>query len=88
LQTEIMEDSRSAEIRGQVALAESTKQPGAIWLLATAFSQDGSVVGIRRWEAPQPIPASQAISFNFTIYSMGPEIVRVEVNAEARTPLE
>ena len=88
LQTEIMEDSRSAEIRGQVALADPTKQPGAIWLLATAFTQDGRVAGIRRWEAPQPILASQSIPFNFTVYSMGPEIVRVEVSAEARTPLE
>jgi len=88
LQTEISADGRSAKVNGQVALADTTQQASSIWLLATAFTQDGRVAGIRRWEAPQPIPASQSIPFNFTIYSMGPEIVRVEVSAEARTPLE
>jgi len=88
LQTEIMEDSRSAKIRGQVALANPTTQASSIWLLATAFTQDGHVAGIRRWEAPLPIPAGQAIPFSFTVYSMGPEIVRVEVSAEARASLE
>jgi hypothetical protein len=88
LQTEVSADGRSAEVYGQVALSDPTKQASSIWLLATAFTQDGHVAGIRRWEAPLPIPASQAIPFSFTVYSMGPEIARLEVSTEARTPLE
>jgi len=88
LQTEISADGRFAKVNGQVALADPTQQASSVWLLATAFSQDGSVVGIRRWEAPQPIPAGQAIPFSFTVYSMGPVIARVEVSTEVRAPLE
>jgi len=84
LQTEMSADASYAAVRGQVTLADPTERASSIWLLATAFTQDGRVVGIRRWEAPQPIPVGQAVPFSFTIYSMGPEIARVEVSAEAR----
>ncbi len=88
LQTEISADGCSAKVNGQVALADPTQQASSIWLLATAFSQDGNVVGIRRWEAPQPIPAGQSIPFSITVYSMVPVIARVEVSTEVRAPLE
>jgi hypothetical protein len=88
LQSEISTDGRSAEVHGQVALADPTQQAGSIWLMATAFTKDGSMIGIRRWETPLPIPAGQAIPFSFTVYSMGPIIARVEVSTEARAPLE
>jgi len=88
LQTQLSDDGLSAQLSGQVALANPTKQASSIWLLAMAFTQDDRVAGIRRWEAPLPIPAGQAIPFSFTVYSMSPEIARVEVSTEARTPLE
>lgn len=74
-------DKFSCAVTGRVLLSPDSAQAGALWVLAVAYSQDGRVVGIRRWDA-QTFPA--AMDFSVLVYSAGPEIERVEVFAEAR----
>jgi hypothetical protein len=44
-----------------------------------AYGEDGQVVGFRRWES-----AGDEDEFEFWVYSLGPEIARVELLVEAR----
>ncbi|MEN6556103.1 MAG: LysM domain-containing protein [Anaerolineaceae bacterium] len=71
----------SCAVNGRVALQPDSAQAGALWVLVVAYSQDGRVVGIRRWD-DQSSPIS--LDFSVLLYSAGPEIARVEVTAEAR----
>lgn len=74
----------SCAVNGSVALQPDSAQAGALWVLAVAYSQDGRVVGIRRWDAPNSGGSAVPLEFSMLIYSAGPEIERVEVFAEAR----
>ena len=49
-----------------------------VWVLAVAYSEQGEVLGFRKWEA-----GSQR-EFDLTVYSLGGAIERVEVLAEIR----
>ena len=54
------------------------------WLAATAYDSTGQPVGFRRWEWSGNLPAEQTLPFAFRVYSLGPEIERVETQVEAR----
>jgi hypothetical protein len=74
---------RTARLSGRVIL------PGAgtaksTWVLATAYDAGGNVVGVRRWESSSDLTTDSPLSFDFTIYSVGPEIDKVEFQPEAR----
>jgi hypothetical protein len=64
-----------------VARGKLTGGQGAdlVWVLAVAYGEDGQVVGFRRWES-----AGDEDEFEFWVYSLGPEIARVELLVEAR----
>jgi hypothetical protein len=75
---------RSAQVSGQVVLTSRSGTAKSLWVLAVAYAADGNVVGVRRWEAPAALDAGDGLPFNFTVYSMGPAIHRVEFLTEAR----
>lgn len=74
----------SCMVNGKAALQPESAQAGALWVLAVAYSQDGRVAGIRRWDAQSPGGGVVGLDFSMLVYSAGPEIERVEVYAEAR----
>jgi LysM repeat protein len=78
----------TAQISGQAVPMSGETMPeipaGRLWLAATAYDAKGRVVGVRRWESDAVMPAGGTLPFSFQISSMGPEIDRVELLAEAR----
>lgn len=67
-----------AVVRGGLELAEG-QSASLVWVLAVAYDEEGRVVGVRRWEGD----GSEG-EFELWVYSLGPEIARVELLAEAR----
>jgi hypothetical protein len=73
----------TAQVTGKVVLAG----PGTssqLWVLAVAYDAEGQVVGVRRWDSTSPMTATEPVSFNFLISSLGPRIDKVEFLSEAR----
>lgn len=77
-------DKRSALVTGLVSLPPGSPAAQSLWLAASAYDSTGQPVGLRRWEWSGNLPAGQALPFSFRIYSLGPEIERVETQVEAR----
>ncbi len=77
-------DGRSALVSGQVRFPETTVGVKSLWVLAVAYSPDGKVVGVRRWEAQPPIAFDAIIPFSMTVYSMQGQIADITLFAEAR----
>ncbi|MGH2581852.1 MAG: LysM peptidoglycan-binding domain-containing protein [Anaerolineales bacterium] len=73
---EISESGLAAQISGGLEI-EASSQPGIIWVLAVAYSEDGEVVGVRRWEG------DREYKFDFWVYSLGPKIFEVQLLVEA-----
>ncbi len=78
----------AAQVRGSLMLVGEANPAGEVWVAAAAFDADGRPVGLRRWESSAPLEPGGKLQFDFTIYSLGPEIARVELMAEAHTSLE
>jgi LysM repeat protein len=74
---------RTAEASGRVALNGSATA-NTLWVLASAYTSDGIVVGVRRWESSTPLTPNAPIPFDFQLASVGPGIARVEFLVEAR----
>jgi LysM repeat protein len=87
-----------ASAQGVVSLPSGSEIPDYIWLAAIAYGEYGEVVGMRKWEAPakescpdleaQPLSMERAgvvecLDFEITVFSLGPEIEKVEVHVEA-----
>jgi LysM repeat protein len=53
-EVKITSDGQTATARGRVIFPNSTEYPGLVWLVAVAYGDDGSVVGVRKWEAVFP----------------------------------
>ena len=65
--------------------AEACEVPaGGAPAAGVAYSADGQIVGFRRWEWQGSLKAGSAQAFDFSVYSLGPAIARVEVIVEAR----
>jgi LysM repeat protein len=83
-------DGTSAQVSGQVmplSDAQHVEIPaGDVWVAATAYDSDGTVVGVRRWESDAPLPVGGQLPFEMRVSSSGAPIARVEVVAEARRP--
>jgi LysM repeat protein len=73
----------TAEVSGQIILT-GAGTANTTWVLATAFAADGNVVGVRRWESTSALTTGVPLSFDFQVYSVGPDINRVEFLVEAR----
>ncbi|MDA1329920.1 MAG: LysM peptidoglycan-binding domain-containing protein [Chloroflexi bacterium] len=77
-ETTIADNGRSAKLSGAVELPEGAT-PSLIWVLGIAYDAQGRVLGVRRWESD-----GDDKEFEFYVYSLGGEIVRVELLSEAR----
>ena len=89
LQAEPLDEDRLGyQVRGTLTLFPSSPEaaevsPAYAWVVAIAYDENGQVVGMRRWEAPDD--AVDAVnSFSFEVFSVGEPIDRVDVLAEAR----
>lgn len=71
----------SAEITGDLTLAAG--ESGQIRLAAVAYDALGQPVGIRLWENNTPLQGGQRLAFQFSVFSLGPRISRVELSLEA-----
>lgn len=78
----INQDGLQADISGTLRLSNG-QLPEYVWVLASAYDADGSVVGLRRWEA-QEDQLTNAPEFAFQIYSLGRPIQHVDLLYEAR----
>jgi LysM repeat protein len=87
-----------ASAQGVVTLPTGSEIPDYMWLAAIAYGENGEVVGMRKWEAPEeescpdldPLPTNkesagvvECLNFELSVFSLGPEIERVEVQVEA-----
>jgi LysM repeat protein len=82
--TDILTGGQLAQASGKVQLKDGQADPTQLAVLVAAYAEDGSIVGLRRWDSPQPPHAGQPIDFQIQVYSVGPLITRVGVIAEAR----
>lgn len=73
----------TARVRGELVLPDGEPATRYIWLNATAFDADGRVVAVRRWESPNQLTGGEETAFSLMLYSLGDEIERVELLAEA-----
>lgn len=69
------EGGRSARVLGEVQLGG--QEPEVLWVLAVAYGVDGKVAGFSKWES------DGEREFYFYVYSLGPQIERVELLVEA-----
>ena len=77
-------DGHSAQVNGQVLSLSQTSAANTVWVAATAYSQDGSVVGVRRWESSTGLNPGESLPFELLISSIGGKIDRVEFAVEMR----
>lgn len=74
---------RTAQVTGRVLLA-AQGIASSTWVLAVAYDETGNVVGLRRWESQSPLSADSSLSFDFSVYSLGSGIAKVDFLVEAR----
>jgi LysM repeat protein len=79
----IDQDGLQADISGKLKLTIG-QLPEYVWVLAVAYDAEDSVVGIRRWEAPQD-QLTETPSFEMQVFSLGRPIDHVDVLFEARS---
>lgn len=81
---DINDEGMRADISGIAALPGEGGDARYLWINATAFDAEGRVVAVRRWESfEENLSAGYQVPFELSLYSMGGEIDRVELIAEA-----
>jgi len=80
----IAEDGNQANVSGTLLWTGETTEVSAIWIAVLAYDNQEKIVGIRKWIADDSLLSEAPIDFEFTVYSLGPEIDSVEVQAEVR----
>ncbi len=70
-------------IGGTVEAAPDTPEANRTLVLATAFDDADRVVGYAVWEAEPPLEPGEVRAFEVRVFSLGPEIARVELMAES-----
>jgi LysM repeat protein len=82
---QINAEGHSAHVSGQVLSPQGqTSVANQVWVAVTAYSEDGSVVGVRRWESSVSLSPGGSLPFALMISSVGGRIARVEFAVEAR----
>jgi LysM repeat protein len=81
----IAADGLSADAEGDLILAgDAAEKAGVTWVAAAAFDSQNQLVGLRRWEASNPLVGGQPSHFLLRVYSAGPAINHLTLLAEAR----
>ncbi|MCI0551920.1 MAG: LysM peptidoglycan-binding domain-containing protein [Anaerolineae bacterium] len=81
---EVNAEGHSAQVSGLVLSQSQATDATQVWVAATAYDDDGRVVGVRRWESNTALPAGGSLPFEFMLSSIGGRIARVEFAVEAR----
>jgi hypothetical protein len=81
---DIMPDGLQAVVQGNVLLPAGKRPASVVWVAVVAYDASGQVVGVRKWEAADPLQPAGRLPFTVTVYSLGPAIARVEAVVEAR----
>ena len=76
----LSEDLRSVNINGKILLAEG----GTVRILAYAVDDQNHVLGYRLWDAPAAKAAGESQTFSINLFSLGDEIIEVNLVAQAR----
>jgi len=74
-------DLLSAQIQGVISLPDSLEGIQSVWVAAVGYSGE-SVVGYRKWISSQILTPGAELPFQFALYSLGPELTKIEVQAE------
>lgn len=86
--TTISDDGNQAEVSGSIFFADKERPVSSVWVVGVAYTEDGRVAGLRRWEAVPPIRVSQNLPFRFLIFNAADApIAEVELFVEARPVL-
>ncbi|MCZ2128337.1 MAG: hypothetical protein LC099_11270 [Anaerolineales bacterium] len=80
---QIDESGKIAYLSGRVYLSAESNAATQIWIAATAYDENGTVVGLRRWEGGALSPGS-SLNFQFNVSSVGAEIAAVDFAIQAR----
>jgi LysM repeat protein len=83
-ETNIAADRKQADISGTVFLGADETPPSVVWVAAFAYDAQQNIVGIRKWVADDDLLLASQVNFDITVYSLGPMIDHVEVQAEIR----
>jgi LysM repeat protein len=83
-QTSIIDNRKQARVSGSLILSDVQANPTVIWIVALAYDSQNNIVGIRKWIADESLLSEAQVDFDFTVYSLGPAIDHVEVQAEVR----
>ncbi|MDI6768773.1 MAG: LysM peptidoglycan-binding domain-containing protein [Anaerolineales bacterium] len=75
---------RTAHVTGRAALTTQSATAGTLWVLGVAYDQYGHVVGVRRWNASEPLKADSILAFDFLVYSLSAPIDYLDLLVEAR----
>jgi hypothetical protein len=82
-------DRHSWQVTGTLALAPSAAAPAdRAAVVVLALDSSGSVVGYTKWESPAGIQPGARSAFELTVFSLGPAIDSVEVQAEAQAKIQ
>lgn len=84
LLTQIDWPGRTAQVSGTIFLPEGGAPAGQVWLAAMAYDAQGRLTGLRRWQSAGVIQPGGSLPFRLTVYSLGGDVLRVEVIVEAR----
>jgi LysM repeat protein len=77
-------DGHGAQVSGQVLSQSQTSVANQVWVAGTAYDEAGRVIGVRKWESNESLPAGGSLPFEFLVSSIGGKIARVEFAVEAR----
>jgi LysM repeat protein len=80
----LAEGRLSARLNGTINLPAGLPVAKQVRLLAVAYAQDGQVAGVRAWEAPSSLSGGASLAYDFSVYSLQPQIDHVTVMVEAR----
>jgi hypothetical protein len=83
-EVEISLEGEQASVYGEVGLPSRSQSAGIVWLAAVAYDEEEKVVAVRKIELNSSIEPGTARPFEIDLYSLGPEIDRVDVLVEAR----
>ncbi len=79
----IAEDGMSARVTGNVSLQSGDSPARQVWVAVLAYGRNGQPVGVRKWEEAAGLEPGDTLSFDITVYSLGPKIDRLDILAEA-----
>jgi hypothetical protein len=84
-ESQVSSDGLQAQVQGSISLLDE-QQPEAttVWIAAFAYDENENIVGLRKWVSNDVLALGEQIDFDLLVFSLGPEITRLDLIAEAR----